>query len=139
MAIELLWKAKLAHPQWPHMFVVPCFMTHMWRRDLGKNADILVPTEVPFWGRDQFELLIVAIIFPLAHVSNYTGPWAVEGSGMGLYYECALAAGFKQVPPGAKLGRGKSPGRGACAEATPSTGGGGGVTGTRVQLYVMVT
>ena len=33
VAIELLWEDKLAHPQWPHVFVVPCFMTHMWRRD----------------------------------------------------------------------------------------------------------
>ncbi len=29
VAIELLWENKLAHPQWPHMFVVPCFMPHM--------------------------------------------------------------------------------------------------------------
>ncbi len=29
VAIELLWEDKLAHPQWPHKFVVPCFMTHM--------------------------------------------------------------------------------------------------------------
>ena len=32
VAIELLWEDKLAHPQWHHMFVVPRFMTHMWRR-----------------------------------------------------------------------------------------------------------
>jgi hypothetical protein len=52
VAIELLWENKLAHPQWPHVFVVPCFVTYIWRRDLGKNADILftVPAGVPFWG-----------------------------------------------------------------------------------------
>ena len=32
VATELLWEDKLAHPQWHHMFVVPRFMTHMWRR-----------------------------------------------------------------------------------------------------------
>ena len=29
VAIELLWEDKLAHPQWPHVFVVPHFMTHL--------------------------------------------------------------------------------------------------------------
>jgi len=55
VAIELLWEDKLAHPQWPHVFVVPPFMTHMWRRDLGKSADILftVPAGVQFWGASQ--------------------------------------------------------------------------------------
>jgi hypothetical protein len=52
VAIELLWEDKLAHPQWPHVFVIPRFMTHLWRRNLGKSADILftVPVGVPFWG-----------------------------------------------------------------------------------------
>jgi hypothetical protein len=52
------------HPQWPHVFVVPRFMTHMWQRDLGKSADLLftVPAGVPFWGASQFEPLIDAII-----------------------------------------------------------------------------
>ena len=102
VAIELLWEEKLAHPQWPHVFVVPRFMTHMWRRDLGKNADILftVPAGVPFWGGNQFEPLIVAIIFPLAHVSSYTGPWAVKGTDMGTYYKHALGEGFKRPQKG---------------------------------------
>ncbi len=29
VAVKLLWEDKLAHPQWPHMFVVSHFMTHM--------------------------------------------------------------------------------------------------------------
>jgi hypothetical protein len=88
VAIELLWKDKLAHPQWPQVFVVPCFMTHMWRRDLGKSADILftVPAGIPFWGSSQFEPLIVAIIFPLSHASCYPGPWAVKGMDLGEHY-----------------------------------------------------
>ena len=95
VVIELLWEDKLAHPQWPHVFCVPCLMTHMWRRDLGKNTDVLflVPAGIPFWGAAQFEPLIVAIVIPLAHVRDYTGPWAVKGS---LHYEHALGEGFKQ-------------------------------------------
>jgi hypothetical protein len=52
VAIKLLWEDKLAHPQWPHVFVVPRFMTELWRRDLGRSADILftVPAGVPFGG-----------------------------------------------------------------------------------------
>ena len=43
VAIELLWEDKLAHPQWPHVFVVPHFMTHLWRRNLRKTAEFFLP------------------------------------------------------------------------------------------------
>ncbi len=114
VAVELLWEDKLAHPQWPHVFVVPRFMTHMWRRDLGKNADILftVPARVPFWGGSQFKPLLVAIVFPLAHVSNYTGPWLVRGTDMGWYYKHALVEGFKRPPRAPGKGRPHSGGHG---------------------------
>jgi hypothetical protein len=97
VAIELLWEDKLAHPQWPHVFCVPRLMTHMRRRDLGKNGDILflVPAGMPFWGAAQFEPLIVAIVFPLSHVSNYTGQWSIKGTDMGSHYEHTLGEGFK--------------------------------------------
>ncbi len=90
-------------------------MTHMWRRGLGKNADILftVPTGVPFWGGPQFEPLIVAIVFPLAHVSHHTGPWTVKGTDMGEYYEHALKEGFKRPPNGPGTGRPLTVGHGA--------------------------
>ncbi len=102
VAIKLLWEDRLAHPQWPHVFVVPRLMTHMWRRNLGKTADVLftVPVGVPFWGSSQFEPLIVAIVFLLAHISSYTGPWSVKGTYMGLHYERALAAGFSKPATG---------------------------------------
>ena len=137
VAIELLWEDKLAHPQWPHVFVVPRFMTHMWRRNLGKSADVLftVPARVPFWGAPQFEPLIVAIVFPLAHVSTYTGPWSVKGTDMGSHYERALAAGFSQPTdsPPAKKPRLEDP-RGGGAHPTVEPSGGGGYTR---QLHVL--
>jgi hypothetical protein len=49
----------------------------------------------PLLGGNQFEPLIVAIVFPLAHVSDHAGPWAVKGTAMGLYYKRALEEGFK--------------------------------------------
>ena len=30
VALELLSEDRLAHPQWPHVFVVPRFFTHLW-------------------------------------------------------------------------------------------------------------
>ncbi len=116
VAIELLWEDKLTHPQWPHEFVVPHFMMHMWRRDLGNNADILftMPAGVPFWGGLQFEPLIVALIFPLAHISDYTGPWAVKGTDMGLYDKYTLKEGFKRALKGPEA-EGTHP-RGHCGQ-----------------------
>ncbi len=60
-------------------------MTHMWRKNLGKDADVLftVPVGVPFWTSGQFEPLIVAIVFPLSPVPRYTGPWLVKGTDEG--------------------------------------------------------
>ena len=137
VAIKLLWEDKLAHPQWPHVFVVPRFMTHMWRRNLGKSADVLftVPAGVPFWGAPQFEPLIVAIVFPLAHVSSYTGPWSVKGTDMGAYCKRVLAAGFSKPTDGPPT---KKPRHGETEEGglppTPEPSGGGGDTG---QLHVL--
>ncbi len=73
VAIKLLWEDKLAHPRWPHVFVVLRFMTHMWRRDLGKMQKFfsLCQRGSPLGGT-QFEPLIVAIVFPLAHFSDHT-------------------------------------------------------------------
>ena len=101
VVMELLCEDRLAHPQWPHVFVVPRLMTHFWRKDLMKNADLLftVPAEVPFWSDGQFEPLIVAIILPLSHVPSYAGPWVVKGTDEGERFELALRRGFKGGDP----------------------------------------
>ena len=131
VAIKLLWEDRLAHPQWPHVFCVPRLMTHLWRRDLGKNADIffLVPAGVPFWGSDQFEPLTVAIVFPLAHVRDIYGPWAIKGTDLGLRNEHALGEGFKRP-------RADKPGRGAGGDGGSGRGVEGG-TGDPGQLHVL--
>ena len=97
VVMELLSEDRLAHPQWPHVFVVPRLMTHFWRKDLMKSADLLftVPAGVPFWTDAQFEPLIVAVILPLSHVASYTGPWIVRGTPEGERTERALSIGFK--------------------------------------------
>jgi hypothetical protein len=60
-------------------------MTHLWCKDLMKNADLLftVPAQVPFWTARQFEPLLVAIVLPLMHVPSYTGPRLVWGTNEG--------------------------------------------------------
>jgi hypothetical protein len=96
-ALDLFSDDRLAHPHWPHVFVIPRLMTHMWRKVLGKDADVLftVPARVSFWATGQFEPLIVAIVFPFAHIPRYTGPWLVRGTDEGTRYEGALIDGFK--------------------------------------------
>ncbi len=95
--LELLCEDRLIHPQWPHVFVVPRLMTHLWHKDLMKNADLLftVHAKVPLWTARQFELLIVAIVLPLMYVPSYTGPWLVRGTNEGERAERALRRGFK--------------------------------------------
>jgi hypothetical protein len=101
MALELFGDDRLAHPRWPHVFVIPRLMTHMWRKNLGKDADVFftVPVGIPFWMAGQFEPLIVAIIFPLSPVPRYTGPWLVKGTNEGALFECSLIDGFKGNDP----------------------------------------
>jgi hypothetical protein len=88
-ALELFCDDRMAHPQWPHVFVVPRLMTHLWRMNLGKDANVLftVPAGVNFWASGQFKPLIVAIVFPLAHAPRYTGPWMVGGTDEGARFE----------------------------------------------------
>ena len=49
-ALELFGHDRLAHPQWPHVFVIPHLMTYMWRKNSGKDADVLftIPAGIPF-------------------------------------------------------------------------------------------
>ncbi len=96
-AIELWSKDRLAHPQWSHVFVVPSLMTHFWRKDLMKRADLFftVPVGAPFWTAARFEPLIVAITLPLAYIPRYTEPWLVRGTPEGQRFEQRLQRGFK--------------------------------------------
>jgi hypothetical protein len=97
VALELLCEDRPVHPPWPHVVVVPSLMTHLWHKDLMKNADLLftVPVQVSFWTARQFEPLILAIVLPLMHVPSYTGPWLVRGTNDGEQAEQALRRGFK--------------------------------------------
>ncbi len=101
VTLELLTEDKSTHSQWPHVFLVPCLMTHLWRRDLGKEADIRfnVPASVPFWGAWQYKPLTVAILFPLSHVPSHTGPWVVKGTDVGANFEQSLVREYRGDSP----------------------------------------
>ncbi len=97
VAMELLCGNCLAHPQWPHVFVVSCLMIHFWRKDLMKSTNLFftVPAEVHFWAASQFKPLIFAIVWPLSHVAKHTGPGVAKGTPERERTEQALRLGFK--------------------------------------------
>lgn len=78
--MELFAEDHLVNPHLAHVFVVPRLMTHMWRRQMMRDADLFfyVYAGHPFWPRSMHEPLTVAVIFPLAHVPRYNGPWLVR-------------------------------------------------------------
>ena len=49
--VELFNEDRLAHTYTPHMFALPSLMTHLWRNQLSKDADVLLTVNVgpSFW------------------------------------------------------------------------------------------
>ena len=80
--MEVFNEDRIADMKTTHIFAVPRLMTHLWRKKLGKRADVMfeVKTGNHFWGRTQHEPLIIAIVFPLSHTPNYRGPWIAQGT-----------------------------------------------------------
>ena len=39
--MEFFNEYRIAHPWNPHVFVVPRLMTHLWRKHLGKDVDLM--------------------------------------------------------------------------------------------------
>jgi|SaaInl85LU_5_DNA_1037374.scaffolds.fasta_scaffold15347_4 hypothetical protein len=68
---------RIAHPTKTHIFVVPRLMTQLWRRKLGKDADVLFTVAVAagnhFWERSQHESLIIAIVLLTNTLFTHTG------------------------------------------------------------------
>ena len=100
--MKLFNEDRIAHPWNPHVFVVPRLMTHLWRKQLGKDADVMftVATRNHFWDTTQHEPLIVAIVLPLAHVHAYRGPWMARGSPQANSLAAEHSAGFKHFRDG---------------------------------------
>jgi hypothetical protein len=80
--LEMFAEDRLAHPYIPHVFVLPRLMTHLWRKSLARDADILITlnTNHPFWPSSHHEPLIVVVVLPCTHRANYFGPWVARGT-----------------------------------------------------------
>ena len=104
--MELFNEDRIVNPHFPHVFAIPRLMTHLWRKALSRDADVLftVQTGDHFWKPSQFEPLIVVIVLPLTHIRGYHGPWVVRGTQEGRQLERRLTNGFKihrgWKPPG---------------------------------------
>ena len=50
-ALDFLLEACIKRPYKTHIFVIPCLMKLLWRRYMGKEADLLfaIPVGMPFW------------------------------------------------------------------------------------------
>ena len=94
---ELFNEDRLAFPQYPHVFAVPRLMTKLWRKALSKDADVMfeVKAGTSFWPKSMHEPLTILIILPLAHDSNYSGPWTQRGSEAAIGLKAELETGFK--------------------------------------------
>ena len=79
------------------MFDISRLITHLWRKQLSKEEDVLFTVNVglSFPSCSMHESLIVLIVLPLAHVSKYRGPWVLWGSSRSLEVKDHLGAGFK--------------------------------------------
>lgn len=95
--MEVFNEDRIAHPWNTHIFVVPRLMTHLWRRKLGRDADVLfyAATGNHFWEKSQHEPLIIALVFPYAYVHSYRGPWVVGETDMFDAVTSELHEGFK--------------------------------------------
>ena len=96
--MEALNGYRLSHPYTPHVFAIPSLITHMWRSQLSKEVDVLFTINVgpSFWTCSIHEPLIMLIVLPLDHVSNYRGPWVILKSSTALEVHEHLGDRFKQ-------------------------------------------
>lgn len=95
--LELFNDDRMTKPHLPHVFVVPRLMTHLWRKQLTKDADVVftVQCDSSFWPAEMHEPLVVLIVFPLTFVDSYKGPWLVKGGAQATHTENTLDRGFK--------------------------------------------
>ena len=92
--VELFTDDRMVHPGIPHVFCVPRLMTHLWRKALGKDADLefRVQEGTTFWPKGMHEPLIVFVVLPLQFVKHYRGPWVVHGTEHAVEYKSRLGA-----------------------------------------------
>ena len=95
--LEMFNEDRIVRPHLPHVFAVPRLMTHMWRKQLSKDADVILtlPRNSSVWPACMHEPLIILIVFPLTYVERYYGPWVVKGTDAATAFEERITAGFR--------------------------------------------
>ena len=95
--LEVFNDDRMANPHLPHVFAIPRLMTHLWRKQLVKDADLVftVPCDPAFWPADMHEPLIILVVLPLTFVQSYRGPWVAKGTDSVTRTERQLTRGFK--------------------------------------------
>lgn len=70
--VEMFNEDRMMHPHVPHVFAVPLLMTHLWQKQLGKDADAMftVKAGAGFWPCPMHEPLIILIVLLFIHVKN---------------------------------------------------------------------
>jgi hypothetical protein len=88
---------RIARPHIPHVFVVPRLMTHLWRKQLTKDADVVFTVQCgsEVWPENMHEPLILLLVLPLTYVSRYHGPWVAKGTESARRLESTLNKGSK--------------------------------------------
>ena len=66
IALEQLRNARLKRQRSMHVVVIPKLMTPEWLKQMYKLADIVmsVPARLDCWGPENYEPLMIAIVFP---------------------------------------------------------------------------
>jgi hypothetical protein len=96
--LEMFNDDRMANPHLHHVFAVPRLMTHLWRKQLAKDADLVftVPCHPSFWPAEMNEPLLILIVFPITFVPSYHGPWVAKGTDITVARtERLLSWGFK--------------------------------------------
>ena len=79
--MEVFNKDRMAYAKQVHVFAIPRLMMHIWRKHLGKDADVLmtITARDHFWDKSQHKPLVLAIVLPFAYVEKYRGTWVARG------------------------------------------------------------
>ena len=84
VALEMFAEARHKRLHALHVFIIPRLATSLWRKQLGKDADLIfeIPVGSDIWPLTQHEPLVVAFVLPLEHKTKYRGPWVVKETKM---------------------------------------------------------
>ena len=69
--LELLMESQIQRPYKYHLMMVPCLINFLWRKNMGKEVDLLtVLVGIPFWGLVEHKPLIIALFLPIFYRRN---------------------------------------------------------------------